>query len=369
MLITAEVPVNYPIAQHIEMSFLPAPPKQLYFGCIKPSAKAGGETALADFRKVYQDLPQALREKLLVKGIRYQRTHKKVGAYFTYDVADMLSWPQLFGTNDKAEIERICAQEGMHLEWHGDTFVNMTQSQAFQLHPQTKDPVWFNHSQVFHWTSFPAELWLAWKRCGDWRLLLHCLFVTVFCIIKYGILRHKMCLHVTFGDGEAISVKEMQTIRAVIHKNMIFSRWQKGDLLLIDNFSMSHGRQPTYDKGRKIVVAWADPVLKTNELTAVSVVSPNGAVNVNDVSLCLENPQERTPESTLTGSESKMLQQELLTKDIQTAFHDNPQELSEYSMQKLQGMYNGTTRDRTNLHRKTHSQPTVSLKDVWDMSN
>ena len=31
----AEVPVNYPIAQHLEMSFLPAPPRQLFFGCLK----------------------------------------------------------------------------------------------------------------------------------------------------------------------------------------------------------------------------------------------------------------------------------------------------------------------------------------------
>ena len=28
----AEVPTNYPIAQHLEMSFLSAPPKQLFFG-------------------------------------------------------------------------------------------------------------------------------------------------------------------------------------------------------------------------------------------------------------------------------------------------------------------------------------------------
>ena len=48
----ADVPVNYPIAQHCEMSFLKAPPRQLYFGCIKASTSGGGETALCDFRKV-----------------------------------------------------------------------------------------------------------------------------------------------------------------------------------------------------------------------------------------------------------------------------------------------------------------------------
>jgi hypothetical protein len=38
----AEVPAYYPIAQHCEMSFLPAPPRQLYFGCLQASASVGG---------------------------------------------------------------------------------------------------------------------------------------------------------------------------------------------------------------------------------------------------------------------------------------------------------------------------------------
>ena len=268
--------MNYPIAQHIEMSFLPEPPRQLFFGCLKPSDKAGGETALADFRQVYRDLSPQLRQKLLDKGIRYERSHKKTGTYFTYDVADMLGWPELFGTSDKAKVEDICQQEGTPVQWKGDTYVSTTQSEAFQLHPITKEPVWFNHTQVFHWTTFPAELWHAWKRCRDWRLLLHCIFVTIFSVIKYGIIGHKMALYATFGDGKPVSVPEMQEIRQAIHKNMVFNRWEKGDLLMIDNFSTSHGRQPTYDKGRNIVVAWGDPLKKENELTASSqLMVPN----------------------------------------------------------------------------------------------
>mmetsp|Transcript_27789 Transcript_27789/g.77862 ORF Transcript_27789/g.77862 Transcript_27789/m.77862 type:complete len:283 (+) Transcript_27789:140-988(+) len=60
----ADVPVTYPIAQHLEMSFLKSPPRQLYFGCMKASSKPGGETSLCDFRKVYQDLSPELRSKV-----------------------------------------------------------------------------------------------------------------------------------------------------------------------------------------------------------------------------------------------------------------------------------------------------------------
>jgi alpha-ketoglutarate-dependent taurine dioxygenase len=58
----------------------------------------------------------------------------------------------------------------------------------------------------------------------------------------------------------------MQFIRRAIHKNMVLNRWEKGDIVMIDNLSTSHGRQPTYDSGRRIVVAWSDVVEKDNAL-------------------------------------------------------------------------------------------------------
>ena len=76
-----------------------------------------------------------------------------------------------------------------------------------------------------------------------------------------------MALNVTYGDGTPISLWEMHQIRKAIHNNMVFNRWEQGDVLLIDNFSTSHGRQPTYDSGRKIVVAWSNPLSKNNEET------------------------------------------------------------------------------------------------------
>lgn len=341
----AEVPTNYPIAQHIEMSFLPAPPKQLFFGCLKPSKSSGGETALADFRKVYQDIPLDLKQKLLEKGIRYTRTHKKVGSYFTYDVADMLGWPELFGTDSKEEVERMCREENIPFEWQGDTFVSVTQSNAFQLHPVTKEHVWFNHTQVFHWTTFPAELWYAFRRTHEWRLFLHCMFVGLFCLIKYGLLRHKMSLHCSFGDGEDISVKEMGQIREAIHKNMVFSRWEKGDLMMIDNFSTSHGRQPTYDKGRKVAVAWADPIAKSNEVVSLEAVPVP----------IMANPQERTPPSTLTKRDSQNLQDELFALKLQEKLQAN--QVSEAHFHSLKTLFQQVEQRR---HTRSFSQPSFA---------
>jgi alpha-ketoglutarate-dependent taurine dioxygenase len=322
----ADVPVNYPIAQHCEMSFLKAPPRQLYFGCIKASKSAGGETALCDFRKVYDDLLPELRYKLTTKKLKYTRTHKKVGERLTYDVGAMLSWHQLFGTPDQMKVEEICREEGAPVpQWIGpdeDTFFQEWVDEPFQRHPVTGELAWFNHSNVFHWTTFPAELWFAFNRVQDIRLFIHFVLITIFSLIKYGLLGYKMALNPVFGDGEAITLQEMNEIRRAIHKNMVFSRWQKGDIMAIDNFSTSHGRQPTYDKGRKVIVAWSQPHDKTQPIkietspikTETAPISVQKEIvdiskgNVGAIPDLMESP-ENSPSSTLTTEEANELRQ------------------------------------------------------------
>ncbi|KAL3902859.1 MAG: hypothetical protein SGILL_010669, partial [Bacillariaceae sp.] len=275
----ADVPVNYPIAQHLEMSFLKAPPRQLYFGCMKASSKPGGETALCDFRKVYQDISPELRDKLRTKKIKYTRKHNKVGEQYTYDVGAMLDWPQLFGTSDPKEVERITKDEGAPpVQWvgeGGDCFLQEWVDEPFQYHPVTGEP-------VFHWTTFSMELWHSFQRMKDVNLIVHFLLVSIFSFIKYGLLRYKMALNTTFGDGTPISWKEMNEIRRAIHQNMVYSRWQKGDILCIDNFSTSHGRQPTYDRSRQVIVAWSHPLDKaTGANTVKSTEAASAQPNVN----------------------------------------------------------------------------------------
>jgi hypothetical protein len=187
----------------------------------------------------------------------YRRTLHKVGETNSHDVAAMLSWPEMFGTTDKYEVEGIAKQINTPVR-----FVSEFRSEPFHLHPVTKETVWFNHAQVFHWTTLPAELFASFCRTKDIRILGHALRVGARSLWKYGIRRDKMAMHVSFGDGTPISVVEMHQIRKAVHKSMVFNRCQQGDLLMIDNFTTSHGRQSTYDKGRKIVVSWSDPMDK-----------------------------------------------------------------------------------------------------------
>ena len=273
----AEVPSHFPIAQHLEMSFLPSPPRRLFFSALQAPKSVGGETALTDFRKVYRDIPTKLRDKLSKKKLKYTRTHYRKGAsrFFNTDISSMKGWEELFDTTNKTKVEEICKEENLPLRWEGnndnDKFVSEYVSEPFQIHPQlpNNQQVWFNHAQVFHWTTLPSELYFAYTRTKDLRYLLRSIGTWILTILTYVVLRKKMALHITYGDGTPISIREMNQIRRAIHSNMVFNRWQKGDLLEIDNFSTSHGREPTYDKGRKIVVSWSEPLPKSNNFDLV----------------------------------------------------------------------------------------------------
>jgi alpha-ketoglutarate-dependent taurine dioxygenase len=63
-------------------------------------------------------------------------------------------------------------------------------------------------------------------------------------------------MHCTFGDGEEIPDHAMDAVRDAIWSNMVFFPWRRGDVLVIDNARVAHGRMP-YRGPRKIVVAWS----------------------------------------------------------------------------------------------------------------
>jgi Taurine catabolism dioxygenase TauD, TfdA family len=161
---SADAPSTFPIAQHLEMSFLPAPPCQLFFGCMKAPTSSGGETALCNFWKVYWELSPELHQKFFDKKLCITRTHKKVvsNSFFSFDVAGMKCWPELFGTSDKTEVERICKAEGIPVHWdNDDTFGSIIELELFQHPPITK----VSHCNKIPESERPLEANNSWYCC------------------------------------------------------------------------------------------------------------------------------------------------------------------------------------------------------------
>ena len=98
--------------------------------------------------------------------------------------------------------------------------------------------------QTFHWYMISDEFYRIYKRMGLLKYLLLSWFAWFLKMILFTIIGPMNCgFHTCYGDGTEISDAVNKHVRDVTWKNMVFNRWKKGDMIMIDNYRISHGRQ------------------------------------------------------------------------------------------------------------------------------
>ena len=88
---STEYPAHQTIPLHNEMSYTRQWPMVIGFFCVEPAAE-GGETPIADSRKVFQRMAPELRDQFSRKNVRYVRNYG--------DALD-LPWQDVFQTQDR----------------------------------------------------------------------------------------------------------------------------------------------------------------------------------------------------------------------------------------------------------------------------
>lgn len=210
---STEYPATETISLHNEMSYLHEWPRRLFFYCQLP-ASGGGQTPLASGRDILHDMPPDIVEKLRTKKINYIR-------YFRSDVKIGKSWQATYQTEDKAELERIVHAQGSRCTWEANGRLRInTICDAFTVHPDTGAEVWFNQAEQWHPSALHPELRKAFE--------------------SRSLLAH----HCEFGDGEAMDDHTLARIRAAVNSHKLVFDWEKGDLLMLDNILLLHGREP-----------------------------------------------------------------------------------------------------------------------------
>ncbi|MEG4958750.1 TauD/TfdA family dioxygenase, partial [Microcoleus sp. K4-C2] len=138
---STEYPAEQFIPLHNEMAYSRNWPLKIAFFCIK-KAEQGGETPIANSRKVFESLDSNIREKFAQKKVMYVRN---------YGGGVDLPWQNVFNTDSKIQVEEYCKKAGIELEWKsGDRLRTRQICQAVAGHPKTQEMVWFNQAHLFH---------------------------------------------------------------------------------------------------------------------------------------------------------------------------------------------------------------------------
>lgn len=87
------------------------------------------------------------------------------------------------------------------------------------------------------------EFYRIFLRLGHLKYLLMSIVTWLASFVFLGLFGNRVGMHTEFGDGSMIPYKTISHVRDVVWKNLVFNRWEKGDILMIDNFRVSHGRQ------------------------------------------------------------------------------------------------------------------------------
>lgn len=222
-------PSDQAILFHNESSHLHCWPLKIWFCCVQPPQQ-GGETPIVDCRKVYQLLDSGLRSHLQQKQLMYVRN---------YTAGLDVSWQAFFHTTERSVVEAYCQQAEIEWEWKPDGGLRTRQVRpAIAQHPKTGATVFFNQLQLHH---------------------IACLEPTVQASLLSLFGEDNLPRHVYYGDRSAIETSVIEEIQSVYQKATISFPWQRGDVLMLDNMLVAHGRTP-YKGARKIVVAMGEMI-------------------------------------------------------------------------------------------------------------
>lgn len=215
------------INMHNESSYSRAWGMKIAFCCLRPALE-GGETPLADSRKVLKDISPDLVSKFRSKGVKYRRN---------LSAGLGMPWQEVFQTPVKQDVAEICRKYDIQFEFRDEDLVIEWVKPAIYKHPVSGDETWFNHVFFFHRFSRYEELDM---QPGE------------------TLPQEYLSSETFFGDGAEITYEEYLDIRNAYERNRVVFPYEKGDIIFLDNMLVAHGRNP-YRGERTIATAIMEP--------------------------------------------------------------------------------------------------------------
>ncbi|WP_027856251.1 non-ribosomal peptide synthetase [Marinobacterium jannaschii] len=219
-------PNDQMIMYHNESSHQHRWPRRQWFYC-EIAAESGGATPIVDCRELYNRLPQAVRDKLQAKQLRYVRNFSGLD----------VSWQHFFKTEDRAEVEAICRDGNIDFEWYGEDKLRISQvCPAVIRHPITGEMSFFNQIQLHHYSFLEADVREHLLEVGG---------------------EENLPRNVYYGDGEPLEQEVVDLISELYEACAVRFKWRHSDVVMVDNMLAAHARDP-FEGKRKMAVAMGD---------------------------------------------------------------------------------------------------------------
>lgn len=216
-----EAPSHIEIFLHHEMAQTPVYPSRLFFYC-EQAPDSGGATPLCRSDRLLESMAAeqpAFLERCRDEGLRYTNV---MPAEADAASGQGRSWMSTLGTSDRAAAEAKLTKLGYSWNWleSGDLRVTTPVLPAVRRAPGGQE-VFFN------------QLIAAFQGWNDKR--------------------NEREKSVTFGTGEALDDADLERTCELAALHTVDVDWKRGDLVLVDNYLMMHGRRPF--EGKRSILA------------------------------------------------------------------------------------------------------------------
>ncbi|MBD2451601.1 TauD/TfdA family dioxygenase [Nostoc sp. FACHB-152] len=211
---------QFAIKLHGEMYYQKSKPLMLWFFCATPASQ-GGETTICDGKYFFEELSDSTKNL-------FSRNKLKFSVYQSKDV-----WQAKYKTDDLDKLQEICKNNDISLKINADKSIYL--------------------EYIFS-AIIPSK-------CGKYQIFINSILPTKQ--LNPEILK--------FVDDSEIPNDVLQELDEVAERVTTNISWEKGDILMIDNTRVMHGRRAFSDEKRDIYIRLCSPAFEFSSTDDVEI--------------------------------------------------------------------------------------------------
>jgi len=217
-----EAPPEVSIFLHHEMAQTPIYPSRLFFFCEQP-AQSGGATPICRSDWLLERLKDEAPDFVAAcgeKGVRYSQT---MPAADDLTSGQGRSWASTLSADGRLAAETKLAKLGYEWQWQADDALSVT-TPVLPAIRQLEDGSYSFFNQLI-------AAFFGWKDARN--------------------IGQKV---ISFGDGSPMDSDAMALAVAMAEELTVDLQWQQGDVALVDNLRVMHGRRP-FEGERRVLAS------------------------------------------------------------------------------------------------------------------